>query len=55
MCIETGPDMALVVLADRLVFDIILTMYFSHGIEKSAVHQDILISNIMFHILSQLN
>ena len=28
MCIETGPDMALAVLADRLAFDILLTMYF---------------------------
>ena len=42
--------MALAVLADRLVFDIILTMYFSHGIEKLIVGQAILILNIMFHI-----
>ena len=42
--------MALTVLADRLVFDIILTMHFSHGIEKWIVVQAILILNIMFHI-----
>ena len=47
--------MALMVLADRLVFDIILTMYFPHGIEISIVGQVILILNIMFHILSQIN
>ena len=29
--------MALVILVDRLVFDIILTMYFSIGIEKSII------------------
>ena len=28
MCTETGPNMALVFAVDRLVFDIILTMYY---------------------------
>ena len=27
--------MALVIIVDKLVFDIILAMHFSHGIEKS--------------------
>ena len=43
--------MVLAVLADRLVFDIIPTLYFSHGKEKSIVGQAILILNIMFNII----
>ena len=41
MSSETGYDMALANLADRLVFDIILKMYFFHGNEKSTVGQTI--------------
>ena len=47
--------MAIVIVIDRLVFDIIFAVYFSHGIEKAIIGQAILIENIMFHILSQLN
>ena len=47
--------MALAVLVDKLVIDMILRMYFPHGIVKSIVGSAILILNIMFDILSQLN
>ena len=47
--------MALVILVDRLVFDIIHAMYFSHEIEKPIIGQAILIENIMTHSLSKLN
>ena len=42
--------MAIVILVDRLVFDIIFSMYFPHRIEKSVIGQATLIENIMFHI-----
>ena len=45
--------MALVILVDRLVFDIILKMYFYHGIKKMIIGPATLIENIMFHIFEQ--
>ena len=45
--------MALAVLGDGLIFDVILTMYFSYGKEKSRIGQAVLILNIMFHMLKQ--
>ena len=43
--------MVFVVLADRLLFEIILTMLFSYGIEMLIVGEVILILKIIFHIL----
>ena len=39
--------MTLVILVVRLVFNIIPTMYFSHGIEKSIIGKAILIEDII--------
>ena len=41
--------MALAVLGDRLLFDTVLTLYFSHRRRKAIVGQTILISNILFY------
>ena len=43
--------MTLVILVDRLVFGIILTMYFSHRIERTIIGLSIVIENNILHYL----
>ena len=47
---KTEPDIALTVLADRLVFDMFVILYFSYRRGKTIVGKTVLILNIMFYI-----